>query len=112
MIIEKRTWFRSLAAVRGTSLERTWLRLAVTVVSAVVVTWLYETGHIGASLSALPFSLIGVALGIFLGFRNNTSYDRFWEGRKLWGRMVNVSRSLDPTDPNDGGAAAGGARRA
>jgi len=42
----------------------------------------------------VPFSLVGVALGIFLGFRNNTSYDRFWEGRKLWGRMVNVSRSL------------------
>jgi len=94
MIIDKRSWFRSLAAVRGTSLPRTWLRLLVTVVFAVVVTALYETGRIGASLSPLPFSLIGVALGIFLGFRNNTSYDRFWEGRKLWGRMVNVSRSL------------------
>ena len=55
---------------------------------------LYETGRIGATLSTLPFSLIGLALGIFLGFRNNTSYDRFWEGRKLWGRMINVSRSF------------------
>lgn len=94
MIVEKRSWFRSLAAVRGTSLERTWLRLSVTVVCAVLVTVLYETGRIGATLSTLPFSLVGIALGIFLGFRNNTSYDRFWEGRKLWGRMVNVSRSL------------------
>jgi putative membrane protein len=33
-------------------------------------------------------------LGIFLGFRNNTAYDRFWEGRKLWGALVNTSRSL------------------
>jgi putative membrane protein len=94
MIIVKRSWFRSLAAVRGTSLERIWLRLTLTVACAVVVTFLFETGRIGASLSTLPFSLIGLALGIFLGFRNNTSYDRFWEGRKLWGRMVNVSRSL------------------
>ncbi|MGH1348153.1 MAG: bestrophin family protein [Nannocystales bacterium] len=94
MIIEKRSWFRSLAAVRGTSLPRTWLRLFVTVLFAVVVTVLNETGRIGATRSPLPFSLIGVALGIFLGFRNNTAYDRFWEGRKLWGRMVNVSRSL------------------
>jgi putative membrane protein len=39
-------------------------------------------------------SLLGVALGIFLGFRNNAAYDRFWEGRKLWGRLVNVSRAL------------------
>ena len=30
----------------------------------------------------------------FLGFRNNASYDRFWEGRKLWGGLVNTSRSL------------------
>jgi len=94
MIIKNRTWLRSLGAVRGTSLERIWKRLALTVVCAVVVTVLYETGIIGATLSTLPFSLIGLALGIFLGFRNNTSYDRFWEGRKLWGRMVNVSRSF------------------
>lgn len=80
--------------LQGTALERIWLRLLLTVGCAVVVTILYETGRIGATLSTLPFSLIGLALGIFLGFRNNTSYDRFWEGRKLWGRMVNVSRSF------------------
>ena len=94
MITEKRSWFRSLAAIRGTSLERIWLRLTLSVVCAVVVTFLYETGRIGSTISTLPFSLVGLALGIFLGFRNNTSYDRFWEGRKLWGRMVNVSRSF------------------
>ena len=32
--------------------------------------------------------------GIFLGFRNNTSYDRFWEGRKKWGSIVNASRTF------------------
>lgn len=94
MIITKRSWFRSLMTVQGTALERIWLRLLLTVACAVAVTVLYETGRIGATLSTLPFSLIGLALGIFLGFRNNTSYDRFWEGRKLWGRMVNVSRSF------------------
>ena len=45
-------------------------------------------------LTTTPFTLIGLALGIFLGFRNNTSYDRFWEGRKLWGAVVNNTRSL------------------
>ena len=41
------------------------------------------------TLTVTPFSLIGVAISIFLGFRNNASYDRYWEARKLWGRMVN-----------------------
>ena len=36
----------------------------------------------------------GVALAIFLGFRNNSAYDRWWEGRKLWGGIVNNSRTL------------------
>ncbi len=94
MIVTHRSWLRSLATFQGTSLEATWKRLTLTVVVAIVATVLYETGTIGTTLSTLPFSLIGLALGIFLGFRNNTSYDRFWEGRKLWGRMVNVSRSF------------------
>jgi ion channel-forming bestrophin family protein len=42
----------------------------------------------------VPFTLISLALGVFLGFRNNTSYDRYWEGRKLWGRLVNDARSF------------------
>lgn len=39
-------------------------------------------------------SLMGVILGIFLVFRCNTAYDRWWEGRKLWGEMVNNTRYL------------------
>ncbi len=39
-------------------------------------------------------SLIGFALSMLLVFRTNTAYDRWWEGRKLWGRLVNNSRNL------------------
>ncbi|MGZ5180898.1 MAG: bestrophin family protein [Ramlibacter sp.] len=46
------------------------------------------------TLTTVPFSLIGLALAIFLGFRNNAAYDRYWEGRKLWGDIVSRSRSL------------------
>src|SRR5205085_969433 len=46
------------------------------------------------SLTTAPFTIVGLPLGIFLGFRNNTAYDRFWEGRKLWGALVNTTRSL------------------
>ncbi|MFK7990983.1 MAG: bestrophin family protein [Sandaracinaceae bacterium] len=100
-------WVRNLFRIRGTALRRIWRRLLVTVSVSVLITWidlgppipipgteisLHYQFH--DDLTPLPFQLVGLALGIFLGFRNNTSYDRFWEGRKLWGRMVNTSRSI------------------
>ncbi len=39
-------------------------------------------------------SLLGIILGLFLVFRTNSAYDRWWEGRKLWGALVNNSRNL------------------
>ena len=44
----------------------------------------------------IPFGAIGAlggALAIFLGFRNQSAYDRWWEARKIWGALVNDSRS-------------------
>jgi len=42
----------------------------------------------------VPLALYGSAIGIVLSFRNNSSYARWWEGRTLWGAIVNNSRSL------------------
>jgi putative membrane protein len=39
-------------------------------------------------------SLMGIVLGLFLVFRTNSAYDRWWEGRKLWGGMVNSTRNF------------------
>lgn len=39
-------------------------------------------------------SLIGVIMGLTLVFRTNSSYDRWWEGRKLWGALINESRTM------------------
>ncbi len=39
-------------------------------------------------------SIMGVVLGLFLVIRTNTAYDRWWEGRKLWGKLVNDARNL------------------
>ena len=38
--------------------------------------------------------LLGFAISMLLVFRTNTAYDRWWEGRKLWGALVNTSRNL------------------
>ena len=49
-------------------------------------------GHTWLALPTVPVAVIGGALGIFVSFRTNSAYDRWWEGRKLWGRMINTSR--------------------
>jgi len=41
----------------------------------------------------VPVTILGGALAIFLGFRNNSAYDRWWEARKIWGGIVNASRT-------------------
>jgi ion channel-forming bestrophin family protein len=46
------------------------------------------------SLPWQPLSLLGISVAFYLGFKNNSSYDRTWEARKIWGGIVNSSRSL------------------
>ncbi|MHA6820283.1 bestrophin family protein [Ralstonia pseudosolanacearum] len=88
-------WFRMLLAWRGSVLPqllpRLFLIFCISLVAmAVHVHWLPIT----VNLSTTPFSLIGIALAVFLGFRNNASYDRYWEARKLWGQLLNDARSM------------------
>ena len=45
------------------------------------------------ALPIAPVSIMGVAIAIFLGFRNSSAYDRWWEARKIWGGIVNTSRA-------------------
>jgi len=45
-------------------------------------------------LGTPPFALVGIALAVFLGFRNSASYERWWEGRKLWGSLLIHGRSI------------------
>ena len=40
-----------------------------------------------------PLTVIGIAVAFYIGFKNSQSYDRFWEGRKIWGGIVNYSRT-------------------
>ena len=48
---------------------------------------------IDISIPYEPMGTIGVAVALYVGFKNNQSYDRNWEGRIIWGGIVNVSRS-------------------
>ena len=62
--------------------------------SFVVGLFIYLKQHgINCSLPISPLGTIGVAVAFYVGFKNSQSYDRMWEARKVWGGIVNVSRS-------------------
>lgn len=63
--------------------------------STAVVYLYHHLDHHGynSSIPFLPLSTIGIAVSFYIGFKNNSSYDRFWEGRKIWGGIVNYSRT-------------------
>ncbi|GEP44188.1 bestrophin family protein [Brevifollis gellanilyticus] len=50
--------------------------------------------HVTFKNTTMVHSLVGFVLSMMLIFRTNTAYDRWWEGRKLWGSFVNNSRNL------------------
>jgi putative membrane protein len=68
--------------------------LAVLFVWDVVVTLLYFWLNPKIMQLEVPLSLFGTALALFLGFRDNSAYARWWEARSLWGLMINASRNL------------------
>lgn len=95
LVPNRRGWLYTIFHVRGSSLVFIWGRLVLATVVAIAVTWLHARyGWFEHNLTTTPFTLVGLALSIFLGFRNNTSYDRYWEGRRLWGSLVNTARSI------------------
>jgi ion channel-forming bestrophin family protein len=56
--------------------------------------WGLLNSIVGSKSVADTIAGLNLALGLLLVFRTNTAHDRFWEGRKLWGAMVNVVRNL------------------
>lgn len=86
-------WFDHFFDIRGTLLIEIFFRVLLCVVwSAGVVWWHYHVWPV--AIPSTMHSLVGLALGLLLVFRTNASYDRFWEGRKLWGTIVNETRNL------------------
>ena len=73
-------------------LHKVWRPLVLLFLWDIVVTVAYYRLPIHAP--SLPLQLPGTVLALFLGFRVNSAYQRWWEGRVLWGAMINASRSL------------------
>ncbi|REA58038.1 hypothetical protein DSL64_21885 [Dyadobacter luteus] len=96
MILRKKQhWFRMFFVWHGSVLPQLLPRLGVLFLLSVLIVYLKGTLYeYKVPLSPAPFTIFGIALALFLGFRNSASYDRFWEGRKLWGALLNDTRSL------------------
>ena len=95
IVRDKPAAWQLLFLMRGSVLPRIWVKLAVVVLLSGLVVVLQDEQLLHATtIAAVPFSLIGIALSIFAGFRNSACYDRWWEGRKIWGQMVVDVRSL------------------
>jgi putative membrane protein len=81
--------------LRGSILPRILPTLLLNTLVATVVTLTHgDLYKLKITLTTIPFGMIGLPLAIFLGFRNSAAYDRYWEGRKLWGDLVVKSRNL------------------
>lgn len=96
MVIRTReNWFRMLFVWKGSVLPKIASRLLVLLLFSILVHALHGIlFSYKVSLNPSAFTLVGVALAIFLAFCNNAAYDRFWEGRKLWGALVIDTRSV------------------
>ncbi|MCG2573290.1 bestrophin family protein [Acinetobacter sp. ME22] len=96
IVRDKSNIFNLLFSWRGTILPKVLPSLAVVMLASAAIATLtyYGVLHV-PQVPAIGFTIFGVILSIFLGFRNNACYDRWWEGRKLWGALIANARHMD-----------------
>jgi hypothetical protein len=91
-------WYRSLQSLpRSRVLFNVWPQVATAFVGSCIVVALHSflqnalgDGYDVPPLSPTPHTFLATALGLVLVFRTNAAYDRYWEGRKIWGGIVNT----------------------
>ena len=86
MIVTKSISFRKF--LRWSGHHILWLTTGSAIFAA-----LYRFELIHFSIPWLPVSVVGTAVAFYVGFKNNSAYDRMWEARKIWGAIVNSSRA-------------------
>lgn len=96
IVREQMNIFKLLFSWRGTILPKVLPPLGIVMLISAIVGGLSYSGYFHfPELPLAGFTLIGVALSIFLGFKNSACYDRWWEARKLWGILIANARHFD-----------------
>jgi putative membrane protein len=82
--------------LKGSIILRILPQIFAVFLLSVLVVWAHRAfpGWVPAVNNGTALALLGIALSIFLGFRNNACYDRWWEARKIWGKLVYTTRGL------------------
>lgn len=91
-----KTWVESISAFHRVPVFKQVTIVLIPYALYATLVYLLDLFAVGEWLSIRSnfHALLGTVLGLLLVFRTNTAYDRWWEGRKLWGQLVNDSRNL------------------
>ncbi|AOA58041.1 bestrophin family protein [Acinetobacter larvae] len=95
IVRDKTNNFALLFAWQGTILPKVLPALIIVMLMSTAIGFLTSHNIVRApEVPAIGFTVFGIILSIFLSFRNNACYDRWWEGRKLWGALIANSRHM------------------
>lgn len=94
MNLKPKNWLNLALNLKVSVMPRIWLGVVISMIFALIITILYQSGLTWLHQPTLASLIPGIVLGLLLVFRTNTSYDRFWEGRKIIGNLINDSRAL------------------
>ena len=96
MIIRERpSVWRLFFILRGSVIHKVMPQILFSALLGIFVFYFHrQIDSLGLVLTPVPFTILGLALAIFLGFKNTVAYDRYWESRRLWGELIISSRTL------------------
>jgi ion channel-forming bestrophin family protein len=93
MPLHKRPWFRDVVQLRGSVIPAILPRTIFCGLFGLMISILFYQGA-PVNIPALASIIPNIVLGLLLVFRTNTAYERFWEGRRIWGTLTNTIRNL------------------
>ncbi|MBW4694388.1 MAG: hypothetical protein KME27_21795 [Lyngbya sp. HA4199-MV5] len=93
MVTERKHWFQTVFQIKGSVIPSILGRTVLCGVFGVLISVLFHAG-LPVAMPTLASLIPNIVLGLLLVFRTNTAYERFWEGRKSWGTLVNTVRNV------------------
>ena len=95
IVYPNHNWMVVLTTLKGSILIRIAPRVLMITLLAVVIVFVEKSyPDLFNNVSATPLTLLGLSLSIFMSFRNSSCYERWWEGRKMWGLIVIETRAI------------------